>query len=72
MSNDPLVKSFYESLHEWEEREKANNPSFRLFYGRKSFSIDQIVEHIEKDTDEGKVLKKMIFKAAIDIFSNKR
>lgn len=72
MSNDPLVESFYESLRDWAKNEKAHNPSFSLAYGRKIFKIDEIVEHIEKDTEEGRALKKMIFTAAIDLFANKR
>ncbi len=66
MDNDPLV----EAVRDWATKEKAHNPSFNLAIGRKIFTVDQIVEHIEKDTEEGRELKKMIFSTATDLFFN--
>ena len=66
MDNDPLI----EAVRSWANKEKAHNPSFHLILGRKSFTIDQIVEHIEKGTEEGRELKKRIFATATDLFFN--
>lgn len=66
MTNDPLV----EAVQDWAVKQKSHNPSFNLVLGRKSFTVDQIVEHIEKNTEEGRELKKMIFAAATDLFFN--
>lgn len=66
MVHDPLV----DAVRDWAAKEKAHNPSFALVLGRKSFTIDQIVEHIEKDTLDGRELRKMIFAAATDLFFN--
>lgn len=68
MSEDPLV----EAILSWAEKQRAHNPSFRLVIGKKSFSIDQIVEHIKKDTEDGKLLKQMIFKTATNLFFDYR
>ena len=64
MGNDPLV----EVIRNWAEKEKAHNPSFSFVVGRKSFTIDQIVDHIENGTEEGKMLRKMILKTATSLF----
>lgn len=64
MDNDPLVQS----IRDWAAKEQKHNPAFSLVVGRKNFTIDQIVEHIEKDTEEGRMLKKMIFNAATSLF----
>ncbi len=66
METDQLV----EAVRDWAEKQKAHNPAFNLVHGRKSFTVDQIVEHIEKDTEEGRELKKRIFSAATDLFFN--
>jgi len=68
LDNDPLV----EAIRSWAERERAHNPTFSLVVGKKAFSIDQIVEHIERDTKDGRMLRKMILKAATDLFFNYR
>jgi len=64
LSNDPLV----EAVREWAAKEKAHNPSFSFVVGRKAFSAEEIVEHIENGTEEGKMLRKMIFKTATSLF----
>ena len=68
MDNDQLV----EAIRDWADKERTHNPSIRLVLGRKIFTIDEVVEHIEKNTEEGRELKKMIFKAATDLFFNYR
>jgi len=62
--NDLLIKA----VKEWAEKEKSRNPSFSLVVGRKAFTIDEIVDHIEKNTEEGKMLKTLILKTATDLF----
>ena len=64
MDEDPLL----DAVRSWAEKERAHNPSFSLVVGKRSFTIDQIVEHIEKGTEEGQMLRKMIFKTATDLF----
>lgn len=55
-------------IHSWADRQKAHNPSYSLAVGKKVFTVDQIVEHIEKGTPEGKDLVKRIMEAAADLF----
>lgn len=64
MDNDPLL----EAVIDWAEKQKSHNPSFSFVVGNKSFTADQIVEHIKKDTEDGRVLKKMILKTATSLF----
>ena len=66
--NDPLL----EAVKAWAEREKRHNPTFSLVVGNKMFTIDQIVEHMEKDTEEGRMLRKMILETATALFFNYR
>ena len=62
--NNLLIKA----VKEWAEKEKSRNPSFSLVVGKKAFTIDEIIDHIEKNTEEGKMLKTLILKTATDLF----
>jgi len=67
LNNDELL---LEEIRNWADKEKTHNPTFSFVVGRKAFTVDEIVEHIEKDTPEGRELKKMIFSTATSLFFN--
>ena len=64
------MEAFYEGIRHWAKKEKTHNPSFALVLGRKSFTIDQLVEHLEKDTEDGREIKKWMFMALPELFTN--
>jgi len=52
-------------VKEWADRERKNNPSFSLVVGDKALTIDQIIEHIEEETELGKQLYGMVVDTAV-------
>ena len=66
---DPWTQDLVESLKDWVNREKKHNPGWSLIMGSKSFSLDQVVEHVEKRTPEGKTLLRMVSRMAVDRFN---
>ena len=45
-----------------------HNPSWRFVMGNRSFKAEELIEHIEKSTEEGKLLLEMIEDTAVDLF----
>ena len=66
---DPWTQDLVETLKEWVGKEKRHNPSWSLTVGVKTFSLDQVLEHVEKRTPEGKMLLKMVSRMAVDRFN---
>lgn len=79
MGNDPFmeiaregIEVVKERIKDWAEHERTHNPSFSLVVGSKSFTVDQVEQHIMKGTEEGLQLYRMIFQAGAELFLNKR
>ena len=65
MPNDPWTEELIKEIKNWASIQKRRNPLYSLNIGPKSFTIDQIVEHVDKKTPEGKQLLRMLAKYAI-------
>lgn len=65
---DRRTQVIVDAVKKWADGEKENNPSFSLLIGRKAFTIDQIVEHVEKQTEDGEKLMDMIVNAGAALF----
>lgn len=61
-------KRIKEAVKNWAEKERINNPSFSLVVGDKALTIDQIVEHVDKNTELGQQLYGMIVDTAVNLF----
>lgn len=68
MPEDHLRKKMKEIITQWAEYERQINPSFSLVVGQQVLSIDQIEEHVEKETELGKKLEEMILETAAELF----
>lgn len=62
---DTYISSLIAELEEWRDDMNAHNPSYSMNLGSKSFSADQIIEHIKKDTEDGKMLVSMLTKYSV-------
>jgi len=60
------------AIFAWAEKEKEDNPSFSLVVGKRSFTVDQIVEHVQKGTEEGDMLLDMVVDAGASLFLNRK
>ena len=65
---DRRTKVLVDAVKSCAVRERESNPSFSMVVGRKAFTIDQIVEHVEKQTEDGEQLLDMIVKAGAELF----
>lgn len=65
---DPWTQDLIKEIDKWIDEEKKENPSWSLVIGARSFSLDQIREHINEQTPEGKMILRMVAKMAIDRF----
>ena len=61
--SDRIVKA----AKSWLEH-NMHNPSWRFVLGNRSFKAEELVEHLEKGTEEGKLLLEMIEDTAVDLF----
>lgn len=68
---DPWTTDVIEAVKGWVKEEKGSNPSWSLIVGSKSFSLDQLEEHLDERTPEGQMILKMIARMAVDRFKRK-
>jgi len=70
LTQDPLTQELIAELKGWRDEILAHNPRYTMNIGRKSYTAKEIVEHIEQDTPDGRVLVNMLAKYSINRFKN--
>jgi len=64
-------KRIVEAVKFWLEH-NVHNPGWRFVRGNRSFTPEELLEHVEKGTPEGVEILGMIEDTAVDLFMKRR